>query len=173
MYLAFTEKCLGGSLNPVLGELCMNKLKEQASHLWLLLIAPETWMTYQKTILTTWMILKESALLLWLFICLGLVFFEWFWKTAVTAGQRCRQWFKNLNGTSDQIATEASRALLNAGKGGLNATLNLARTQLGLPKQVPVVTPAPAQTVPPKVSSPPVEPAAAATPPASERSTPE
>lgn len=148
----------------------MEKLKMQAAKLWQLLTASETYGVYQTAIATTWTILKETGLLLWLVICLVLVFGEWFWKTAIGAGRSFRNWFNSLEGSSDQIASETGKVLLTAGKSSLSSTLALAKTQLGF-----AVEPEPAIVQPDpvvaKVAAP-VTPVAAAAKPAAATAAP-
>jgi hypothetical protein len=122
----------------------MEKIKTQAALVWQLLSASETYAVYQSAISTTWAILKEAGLLIWLVICLTLVFGDWFWKTGVGAGQSARAWFNNLQeGSSDQLASETGKALMTVGKSSLLSTLSLAKTQLGIEDTTPAPAPAP------------------------------
>ncbi len=129
----------------------MDKIKMQAAQVWQLITAAETYGVYQSAIALTWKILKEAGLLLWLVICLVLVFSDWFWKTGVGAGRSAREWFTNLQeGSSDQLASETGKALLTVGKSSFLSTLSLAKTQLGIEEEtVPEVKPEPVATKPP------------------------
>ncbi|MGQ9869544.1 hypothetical protein [Leptodesmis sp.] len=111
----------------------MNRIKAQWEKLWQILSQPKTYATYKEAGQVTWAILKETGVLAWLGICLLLVVFEWFWKTAIGSGRNFRNWFNNLEGSSDQIASETGKALLSAGKNSLDFTINAAKAQLGLP----------------------------------------
>lgn len=138
----------------------MERIKTQADKLWKLLSNPDTFATYQKALQVTWDILRETGLLVWLVICLVLVVFEWFWKTAVGSGRRFRAWFDGIQGSSDQLASEAGKALLTAGKNSLDYTLSQAKTQLGLPVEVEPAPTAiaagpPAPVAPPVPTAPP------------------
>lgn len=110
----------------------MERIQAQADKLWKLLTDPNTYGTYRNAIQTTWNILRETALLIGLILFLAIVLLEWFYKTAVSAGRNFRTWFNNL-GSSDQVATEAGKALLSAGKNSLDFTIATAKSQLGLP----------------------------------------
>ena len=149
----------------------MDRLKTQAAKLWQLLFAQETTATYQQTLTLTGQILKESGLLLWLTICLILVLFEWFYKSATQAGQNARAWINHQqaeDASPDRIATGLGKALLTASQNSVAYTLMQAREQLGLPIETqpllapatPVASPvptanaaiiAPAAAVPPKL----------------------
>lgn len=111
----------------------MDRMKAQWEKLWQILSEPKTYVTYTEAIQVTWTILKETGLLAWLGICLCLVVFEWFWKTAIASGRNFRNWFNNLEGSSDQIASETGKALLSAGKNSLDFTISTAKAQLGMP----------------------------------------
>jgi hypothetical protein len=139
-----------------------NQIKNQADTLWQTLSAPTTLSTYQQTLNLTWKILTEAALLLWLVLCLVLVFFDWFVNAAIALGRRSRVWFDNLQTSeTDQLASDTGKALLEVGKTGLASTLSLARAQLGLPEKpmaastAPAIAPA-AVTSTPKSVAPPV-----------------
>lgn len=110
----------------------MERLKAQANRLLALLLEPQTYAVYKNFVATTWTILRETALLVWLVICLVLVVFEWFWKFALGAGRNSRNWFNNLEGSNEQIASETGKALLMAGKSSLDFTIATAKQQLGL-----------------------------------------
>ncbi len=111
----------------------MDRMKAQWEKLWQILSEPKTYATYTEAIQVTWTILKETGLLAWLGICLFLVIFEWFWKTAIASGRNFRNWFNNLEGSSDQIASETGKALLSAGRNSLDFTITTAKAQLGMP----------------------------------------
>ncbi len=131
----------------------MDRLKAQAAKLVQLLLAADTFAAYQKALQITWEIIKETALLIWLVICLVLVLGDWFWKTATQLGQSTRSWFTNMQEvSSDQVATETGKALLTAGSSTINFTLNKAREQLGLP--IPEEPPAPVEVTPPPAPKP-------------------
>ncbi|MCU0548634.1 MAG: hypothetical protein MUC48_04730 [Leptolyngbya sp. Prado105] len=131
----------------------MEKIQAQFAKLLKLLTASETYGTYQSALTMTWTILRETALLGWLVICLVLVVSDWFWKVSVGAGRTTREWFNQLEGSSEQIASETGKALLNAGKSSLGYTLNQARAQLGF--EMP---PEPVKVEPVKVEPVKVEP---------------
>jgi hypothetical protein len=114
----------------------MNRISTQAAKLWQLITSPDTANSYKTALLLTWDILKETALLIWLVICLVLVAFEWIWKTAFSSGQSFRSWVNSLEGTGDRAASEASRALLTASKNSLQSTLTQAKIQLGIPVEI-------------------------------------
>ncbi|HIK54173.1 MAG TPA: hypothetical protein IGS37_03285 [Synechococcales cyanobacterium M55_K2018_004] len=111
----------------------MNRIQAQAKQLWQLLTTPTTAKTYQQAWVLTIQILKETGLLLWLVICLSLVFFDWFWKFGVQSGRNFRSWLNNMESTSpENIVSGGGSALVTLGKNSLNAVLSQARQQLGL-----------------------------------------
>jgi hypothetical protein len=112
----------------------MNRVNEQVNVLKQLLTDSKTYGTYQAVGQTTWNILVETGLLVWLILCLTLVFFEWFWKLSVGSGRTFRNWFDNLQGSSDEIAAETGKTIILAGKNGLDFVISSAKKQLGLPK---------------------------------------
>lgn len=142
-----------------------SQIKTQADKLWQTLSAPTTLSTYQQALNLTWKILTETALLLWLVLCLVLVFFDWFGNTAIALGRRSKDWFDNLQTSkTDQIASDTGKALLEVGKTGVASALSLARAQLGLPEKpvasipsAPAIAPA-APVVPKPAAQPTVEP---------------
>jgi hypothetical protein len=145
------------------------QIQAQAKKLWGLVSSPETAGTYQKTGALTWTILKETGYLLWLVICLVLVFGEWLWKTGYGAGYRFRSWINDLERptlsaelpSSDVTAAQLSttgKNLLNAGKTRLLKAVETAREELGIER----VT-SPLEVTPPP-ATPPAS-TASATPP--------
>ncbi|MDX2241421.1 MAG: hypothetical protein NW224_12115 [Leptolyngbyaceae cyanobacterium bins.302] len=113
----------------------MDRIKAQADKFWTLLLDPQTYAAYKNFVVTTWAILREAALLVWLVVCLSLVGFEWFWQNSLAAGHNSRAWFNRLEGSNEQIASETGKALLSAGKSSLNFTIATAKQQLGLPAE--------------------------------------
>ncbi len=128
----------------------MTQLQEQATKVWQTITGAETIATYRQAIMVTWTIIRETAILLWLTLCLVLVVGDWFYTTAVTAGRKTRQWFSSVQqAESDQIASETGKALLTAGQNSVSSIVAQARTQLGLPEKPPVqvdIANAPAST---------------------------
>jgi hypothetical protein len=125
------------------------QISSQATKLWQIISAPKTLEAYQQAIAVTWQILKETALLVWLTICLVLVLFDWLGTTAVTTGHNVKNWFNSLKETSsDQIASETGKAILTVGKTGIASTVALAREQLGLPEKPALPKPEPTPAKP-------------------------
>ncbi len=83
----------------------------------------------------SWNILKETGKLVWLFICLGLVAFDWLIdgvKQLIEKTKGLSQQTSNVN--SETYFADMSKALLEAGKTGAVQAISQAREQLGLPK---------------------------------------
>ena len=83
----------------------------------------------------SWQIIKETGKLLWLFICFGLVAFDWIWD----GGSRLVEKAKNVTADagdpkSDTYFADAGKALLDASKNSAVNAVAQAREQLGLPK---------------------------------------
>lgn len=110
----------------------MDRIKAQANKLRTLLLEPQTYAAYKNVVVTTWAIAWETALLIWLSLCLFLVVFEWFWHNSLAMGRNSRQWFDQLDSSSENVAAETGKALLSAGRNSLDFTIATAKQQLGL-----------------------------------------
>ena len=155
-----------------------NQIQSQADKVWKLVKDPGTGATYSKTVSTTWLILKETGYLLWLVICLTLVFGDWLWRTGYRTGWSTREWVNNFEKPStDRVAQDAGQGLLEASKSALSGAIATAKNQLGIEdraepllvssspaatstptppsKPTPTPTPAPTPDPPLKPSTPP------------------
>lgn len=137
------------------------QIQTQADKLWKTVTDPSTASTYQQTANVTWNILKETGYLLWLVVCLGLVFGEWVWKTGYRTGWQFRGWVNSLNAekpSADQLLSETGKSLLEVGKSTAAAAILAAKDQLGIenkPEPPLVVSPPPAaKSAPAKVETP-------------------
>ncbi|MEL6321847.1 MAG: hypothetical protein AAFQ57_14555, partial [Cyanobacteria bacterium J06626_14] len=93
------------------------KIRLQASRFWNVLASESTRVTYKNALDVTITILKEGLLLIWLLLCLVLVFFDWGAEKSTAAGQQTRNWVNALQeGDSSQFASSAKQTLLLAGK---------------------------------------------------------
>jgi len=110
----------------------MDRIKAQFHKLQTLLLDPQTYAVYKNVGLTTWAIVREAALLVWLCLCLFLVGFEWFWRNSQAAGRNTRTWLDHLEGSNEQVASETGKALLMVGRNSLDYTIATAKQQLGL-----------------------------------------
>lgn len=148
-----------------------NQIQSQAAKVWQLVKDPATGATYTKTVSTTWLILKETGYLLWLVVCLTLVFGDWIWRTGYRTGWSTREWINNFEKpSSDRVAQDAGQGLLEASKSALTNAIATAKNQLGiehtpepLPTRAsiaatptPTTTPAPAPTPAPTPAPEPV-----------------
>ena len=164
------------------------QIQTQADKVWQTITDPSTAASYQQTFSLTWTILKETAYLVWLVICLVLVFGDWIWKTGYRAGWATREWVNNLESPSaNDLFTVTGKSLLEAGKTGAVKAISTAKEQLGIedtaeplaitpaaaaePKKIAAPEPKPATPpaapTPPAASTPPAPTPAPATPPAS------
>lgn len=151
-----------------------NQIQSQAAKVWQLVKDPATGATYTKTVSTTWLILKETGYLLWLVICLALVFGDWIWRTGYRTGWSTREWINNFEKPStDRVTQDAGQGLLEASKSALSGAIATAKNQLGIedntepmlattppastpdPKPTPAPTPAPTSEPTLKPSTPP------------------
>lgn len=118
-----------------------NQISSQATKVWQIISAPDTATTYQQALSVTWTILREAAILVWLVLCLVLVAFDWFWTNSIYAGRRARLWVESFDQQdTNQMASEAGKALVTTSKNSLAFAISQARERLGLPeKQEPVL----------------------------------
>ncbi|MFM7449397.1 MAG: hypothetical protein ACKO24_12465 [Leptolyngbyaceae cyanobacterium] len=152
----------------------MNELKTQAAKVLELLTNPSTGTTFQNAFSLAWQILKEVGQLLWLVLCLGLVFVEWLWKTGYSTGWKTRDWVNTLDQPGrDRVFNETGKSLLELGKTSATKAVASAKERLGIVdtgSESPVVPPAPKADVkppavkPPAVKSPTPEPAVVTSP---------
>ncbi|MBD2260058.1 hypothetical protein [Pseudanabaena sp. FACHB-2040] len=129
----------------------MDRIKDQANKVGQLLLAPDTGAAYTKTLTLTWIILRETGVLVWLVICLFFVGADWFWNNSIQLGGKARIWYNGLSqkaeGTATQPLGTTGQSLLEAVKSGAMYLLAQARQQLGLKEEVPVAS-APSPTPP-------------------------
>jgi hypothetical protein len=137
-------------------------LRSQISIWWQTVSSEETLNLYQNTIQTTWKILQETAKLLWLFLLLGLVFFDWFRNTAINSGGQLKTWVDSLQEPkAEHVWAEVVKFAKSVGQTGTTRLLGQAREQLGLsqpePRAVTTISPANAVSTPKAAApSPPV-----------------
>jgi hypothetical protein len=136
-----------------------NQIQTQAAKVWQILTAPTTSEAYVKTGQVTWILLKETAYLSWLTICLALVAGDWIWKTGYQAGWNVRNWVNDLEKpSSDRLFSETGKSLLDAGKTAALKAISAAKGQLGIEdKSEPASVSAPAATVPEPATPEPVK----------------
>ena len=147
-----------------------NQIQSQAAKVWSMIKDPATGATYTKTVSTTWMILKETGYLLWLVVCLTLVFGDWIWHTGYRTGWSTREWINNFEKpNTDRMAQDAGQGLLETSKSAFANAIATAKNQLGIedkpepllasgsPPATPAPTPAPTPVPEPplKPSTPP------------------
>ncbi|NEQ32203.1 MAG: hypothetical protein F6K04_14580 [Leptolyngbya sp. SIO4C5] len=132
----------------------MDRIRAQATKLWELIFAAETAATYQKALALTWDILKQTALLLWLLVCLVFVLLAWLGEYAKKLGKDFRNWYEHLGEKPAETEeakpffSSAGQSLLEASSNSAAFLLSQASEQLGIeykpPKSEPVTTPPPA-----------------------------
>ena len=144
----------------------MDRIQAQAAKLWRLLFSSDTVATYQKTLIRTWEILKESALLVWLIFCLVFVLVDWVWRSSAQLAAGWKTWYSNLEEPSvNTFLSATGKAVLSAGESSVDYVLSQAKGQLGIEDTVkpakriavqPVESskPAVSASTPPKVSTP-------------------
>jgi hypothetical protein len=149
----------------------MNELKAQAAKVIELLTSSGTATTFQNAFSLAWQIIKEVGQLLWLVICLGLVFVEWLWKTGYSSGWKTRDWVNTLDqpGT-DRVFSETGKSLLEVSKTSAAKAVASAKERLGIVDTAvestsATPTPAPKTEVQAPVPTPSVPTSPASTPP--------
>jgi hypothetical protein len=143
----------------------MDKIKNQANVVSQLVFSSETSDTFRKTLLTTWKILRETGILIWLVLCLTFVGGEWFYRTSVSLGRNARVWYNHLGEKADssdptEAASSIGEAVLDTVKTGTSSLLSQARQQLGMKEPAPMPPPAPKAAKPSPVVEPATTPAA-------------
>jgi hypothetical protein len=114
------------------------QLQNQLSAWWQTVSSEETFNTYQKTIQTTWQILQETAKLLWLFLCLGLVLFTWIGDTTQQSGQQLKTWVNSIpEPKAEHIWSEVRTRLSALSRSSATSMVAQAREQLGLSADAP------------------------------------
>ncbi|MGA7938026.1 MAG: hypothetical protein WCA35_31040 [Kovacikia sp.] len=122
------------------------QIQTQADKLWKTVTDQSTVATYQQTLSITWSILKETGYLLWLVVCLGLVFGDWLWKTGYRTGWSFRGWLNDFEKPSaDQVLSETGKSIMELGKSTAANAIAAAKGQLGIENK----------PEPPLVASPP------------------
>ena len=110
-----------------------NQIQSQAAKVWGIVKDPATGATYTQTAGTTWLILKETGYLLWLVVCLTLVFGDWLWRTGYRTGWSTREWINNFEKPdTDRVAQDAGQGLLEASKAAFSNAIATAKSQLGI-----------------------------------------
>jgi hypothetical protein len=114
------------------------QLQNQLNVWWQTVSSEETFNTYQKFIQTTWRILQETAKLLWLFLCLGLVLFTWIGETTQQSGQQLKTWVNSIpEPKAEHIWSEVSTRLSSVSRSSATSLVAQAREQLGLSTVAP------------------------------------
>ena len=135
------------------------QLVDQVKVWWKTVSDQESLGTYQKTVQTTWNILRETGRLLWLVFCLGLVFITWLWTTSKTSGQQLRTWYEGIpEPKSENVVTQVSQFFASASRTTATKVMTQAREQLGLsaPEVTPIVKAVAAAPAPTPAASAPV-----------------
>ncbi len=110
------------------------QLLDQVNLWWKTVSDKDSLNTYQKTVQTTWNILRETAKLVWLFLCLGLILVTWIWTSSKESGQQLKTWYEGIKEPkSEHIWAEASQFLMSTSRTTAEQVLAQAREQLGLP----------------------------------------
>ncbi len=114
------------------------QLQNQLNVWWQTVSSEETFNTYQKTIQITWQILQETARLLWLFLCLGLVLFTWIGETTQQSGQQLKTWVDSIpEPKAEHLWSEVSTRLSSVSRSSATSMVAQAREQLGLSTAAP------------------------------------
>jgi hypothetical protein len=109
------------------------QISSQANKLWQIVSAPSTAESYKQALAITGTILRETATLLWLVVCLFLVVFDWFWNSSIALGQKARAWVNRFdNEDSSQKASRMGQEIMAASQSSLNYLITQAREQLGM-----------------------------------------
>lgn len=107
----------------------MSRIQAQATKLWQIIKAPETFSAYKSAVSVTWDILRELFQLLWLSLMWVAVLAD----GSISLGRSTRTWLDTQkNNSGDRSAAEMGKALLSAGSKSLASTVSQAKSQLGI-----------------------------------------
>ena len=108
----------------------MSRIQAQATKLWQIIKAPETFSTYKSAVTVTWDILRELFLLLWLSLMWVAVLAD----GSISLGRSVRTWLdQQIQANGDRSATDVGQALLSTGSKTLSSVVSQAKQQLGIP----------------------------------------
>lgn len=109
------------------------EIQVQASKLWKTLSDPKTLETYQQALGLTWTMIQEAARLLWLILCLGIVWLAWGWAASIWAGRNMRTFVAEVSQpNAETVTNQFGKVLLMAGQQTFSLALNTAKNQLGI-----------------------------------------
>jgi len=135
----------------------MERINAQARKVGTLMFSASTGAVYKQMLTLTWDILRETATLLWLVVCLVFVGAEWFYRRSVALGRRARSWYNSLGQTSSDTEARSLSAvgqtMLGAGQAGATFLLTQARRQLDM-AEPPASSPEPTATAPTPAPAP-------------------
>lgn len=138
----------------------MERIKAQGRKVSSLIFSASTGAVYKQMFALTWQIVRETALLLWLVVCLVFVAAEWFYRRSIALGRSTRRWSSNLgqvaaSATEPRSLSTVGQSMLGAGQAGATFLVTQARRQLDMADP-----PTPAPSTPPAAAAPaPVSPA--------------
>jgi hypothetical protein len=130
-----------------------NPLQDQVTIWWNTVTSVETLGAYQKVLQVTWNVLWETAKLLWLFLCLGFVLFDWISDQVTRSSRNARAWWDSLAEPKiEHVGPALGQSLAAVGRSSTTTLVGQAREQLGLPTPAPAL-PKP-NAAPPKPQPP-------------------
>lgn len=109
------------------------EILNQAAKLWNLLSAQETAKTYKQTFYTTQTLIRETAVFIWLLLCLVLVGLDWLISAVTVTSQLIQRWVSNLKYLdSEQRKLEIGNTLITVTTTVVSFTVARAKEQLSL-----------------------------------------
>jgi hypothetical protein len=115
-----------------------NPLQDQITVWWNTVTRAETLGAYQKVLQVTWDILRETAKLLWLFLCLGFVLLDWMSSQVTQSSREARAWWDSLAEPKiEHVGPALGQSLAAIGRSSSTTLVGQARGQLGLPVPTP------------------------------------
>lgn len=134
-----------------------NQIQAQTAKVWQTITDPATANSYKQVVVVTWNIIRETAVLVWLILCLVVVLGDWLWRNSYRAGRNVRNWVTHFKQPDpNQLFSTTGQRLLESGRTSVDRAIAAARSQIGI-ERLPELPEAPIE-----VEAAAVEPAAVA-----------
>ena len=110
----------------------MNPIQYQTNVLWGDLSSKDTIKTYKQALVKTWILLKETAILILMLFLLLVVFVVWVWNLGFRSGWEFRKWIESENPEPKELVDVIIKLLINSFTMVFNWIKDLVENKLGL-----------------------------------------